>query len=92
MEPALIIGIIIVLVLVISLLIKFPNCKHEEKIYYDVEGDQLPGDTSEACFCECKQCGETFVIPSGFQSDAHFENYLLYGGGPKRYIGEDKDE
>ena len=72
------------IILLISWLLKSPKCKHEEKTFYDAEGDKLPGDQTEACFCRCEACGETFVIPSGFQSDAHFESYLLYGGGPKR--------
>jgi hypothetical protein len=84
MNPLLIIGIFMCVAVLIFLLLKSSECKHEEKIYYDAEGDELPGDQSEACFCECKNCGKTFVIPSGFQSDAHFEHYLLYGGGPKR--------
>ncbi len=84
MDFLMIIGIGIALVLVIYLLFKFPKCKHEEKTYFDAEGDKLPGDQTEACFCRCEACGETFVIPSGFQSDAHFESYLLHGGGPKR--------
>ena len=79
-----ILGVVIGLVLVILLLLRPRGCKHEEKTYYDAEGDKLPGDQTEACFCRCEACDETFVIPSGFQSDSHFENYLLYGGGPKR--------
>ena len=84
MDPLIIVGIVFGLVLLISLFLKSNECKHKEKIYYDADGNKLPGDQTEACFCECTGCGETFVIPSGFQSDAHFENYLLYGGGPKR--------
>ena len=84
MEFIFVVGVFITLTLIISLYQNSSVCNHEEKTYYDADGDKLPGDQTEACFCECKQCGETFVIPSGFQSDAHFESYLLYGGGPKR--------
>jgi hypothetical protein len=52
------------------------ECNHAEQVYYDASGDELPGDQSEACFCKCLKCGQVSVIPSGFQSDAHFENYL----------------
>jgi hypothetical protein len=57
-------------------LFKTPECDHAEQVYYDAAGDELLGDLSEACFCECLKCGRQGVIPSGFQSDAHFENYL----------------
>ncbi len=57
-------------------LFKKPECDHSEQIYYDATGDELPGDQNEACFCKCKKCGQVSVIPSGFQSDAHFDNYL----------------
>ena len=57
-------------------LFKDPECDHSEQIYYDAAGDELPGDQSEACFCTCLKCGRQAVIPSGFQSDAHFDNYL----------------
>lgn len=65
--------------LLIGRLFKGSECDHTEQVYYDAAGDELPGDQSDACFCICKGCGQTFVIPTGFQSDAHFENYLLYG-------------
>jgi hypothetical protein len=53
-----------------------PECDHAEQIYYDAAGDELPGNQSDACFCKCLKCGREGVIPSGFQSDAHFDNYL----------------
>ena len=53
-----------------------PECDHAMKIYYDAAGDELPSDLSEACFCKCKKCGQVSVIPSGFQSDTHFDHYL----------------
>jgi len=53
-----------------------PKCEHSEQIYFDASGDELPGDQSEACFSKCKKCDQVSVIPSGFQSDAHFEHYL----------------
>jgi len=84
MNPLIVIGIMIGMTVVIMRLLKSRECKHEEMTYYDAEGDKLPRDQTEACFCRCEACGKTLVIPSGFQSDAHFENYLLYGGGPKR--------
>lgn len=84
MDFKMIVGVVVVVVFMILLLFRPRGCKHEEKTYYDAEGDKLPGDQTEACFCECKACGQTFVIPSGFQSDAHFESYLQFGGGPKR--------
>lgn len=92
MDFTTIVGIVFGLAFVILLLIRPRACKHEKMTYYEAEGDKLPGDQTEACFCRCEACGKTFVIPSGFQSDAHFENYLLYGGGPKRQIGKDRDE
>ena len=58
------------------ILFKKPECDHSMRIYYDATGDELPGDQSEACFCKCMKCGQVSVIPSGFQSDAHFDNYL----------------
>ena len=69
------------------------ECNHAEQVYYDAAGDELPGDQSEACFCKCLKCGQVSVIPSGFQSDAHFENYLHQceqGGSQamKKIIGE----
>lgn len=81
--------ILFLLVVIISLLIfrlfRKPECSHTECIYYDAAGDELPGDQSDACFCKCKQCGQVSVIPSGFQSDAHFEHYLYESeqGGSK---------
>lgn len=64
------------LALLIWKLLKKPECDHAEQIYYDASGDELPGDQSDACFCKCKKCGRVAVIPSGFQSDAHFDHYL----------------
>lgn len=84
MEPVTVIGIITGITLLIWLILRPRGCDHAEKTYYDLDGEELLGDQSEACFTTCNQCGETFVIPSGFQSDAHFESFLLYGGGPKK--------
>lgn len=64
------------LLLLIGKLVKGAECDHTEQIYYDASGDELPGDQSDACFCKCKKCGRVAVIPSGFQSDAHFDHYL----------------
>lgn len=68
--------LIIGLVWLIWKLFYKPECDHAEQIYYDAAGDELPGDQSDACFCKCLKCGREGVIPSGFQSDAHFDNYL----------------
>jgi hypothetical protein len=64
------------LALLILKFFKSPECDHAEQVYYDAAGDELPGDQSEACFCKCLKCGREAVILSGFQSDAHFDNYL----------------
>ena len=69
-------GFIIGLAWLIRRLFKKPGCDHTELVFYDAAGDELPGDQSDACFCKCLKCGREGVIPSGFQSDAHFENYL----------------
>lgn len=76
------IGIILLaigLVFLIGRIFKGSECDHAERIYYDAAGDELPGDQSDACFCKCKKCGQVGVIPSGFQSDAHFDHYLYEG-------------
>ena len=52
------------------------KCKHEVQTYFDATCDELAGDQSEACFSKCQECGKMFVITSGFQSGAHFENCL----------------
>ncbi len=84
-------AILFISMLVIILLPK--GCQHEEQTYFDASGDELPGDQSEACFSKCQQCGKTFVIPSGFQSDAHFENYLheaeIGGSSALKKMGKD---
>jgi len=61
---------------VLLLIFRKPGCKHENQIFFDASGDELPGYDSEACFCKCLDCGQVSVIPSNFQSDAHFDNYL----------------
>jgi hypothetical protein len=76
MNGIIVFSMIIGLSWLIWILLKKPECDHSERIYYDTAGDELPGDQSEACFCKCKRCGQVSVIPSGFQSDAHFDNYL----------------
>ena len=76
METSLIILLAVVLIPIIVIILSPKGCKHEEQTYYDAAGDELPGDHSEACFSKCRQCGKTFVIPCGFQSDAHFDNFL----------------
>ncbi len=76
MNETVIILLVIVLLFLIGKLFKGSECDHAEQVYYDAAGDELPGDQSEACFCKCLKCGRQAVIPSGFQSDAHFENYL----------------
>ena len=85
MEPYLILLLAFILILVVINLITPPECKHEDQVYYDASGDELPGDQSDACFCKCVKCGRVGVIPSGFQSDAHFDNYLSQSelGGSK---------
>lgn len=71
-----IILLLIGLLFLIAKIFKSPVCEHAEQIYYDATGDELPSDLSEACFCKCLKCGKVSVIPSGFQSDAHFDNFL----------------
>lgn len=71
-----IIILVIGLLFLLAKIFKRPECAHAEQIYYDASGDELPGDRSDACFCKCKKCGQVSVIPSGFQSDAHFDHYL----------------
>jgi len=94
MEPYLIFLLAALLILVIVKLIVPPECKHEEQVYFDAAGDELPGDQSDACFSKCKKCGKAFVIPSGFQSDAHFDNFLsqseLGGSQAVKKIGKEK--
>ncbi|HNS50561.1 MAG TPA: hypothetical protein PKO09_05195 [Anaerolineae bacterium] len=68
--------LVIGLLLLIARLMKGSGCDHAGQLYYGASGDELPGDQSDACFCKCTKCGRTAVIPSGFQSDAHFDNYL----------------
>lgn len=68
--------LVIGLLLLIGRLFKGSECDHAEQVYYDAAGDELPGDQSDACFCKCVKCGRVAVIPSGFQSDAHFDQYL----------------
>ena len=76
MNDLLIVLLFLGLVFLILKLFKVPDCDHAEQVFYDAAGDELPGDQSEACFCTCLKCGRRAVIPSGFQSDDHFENYL----------------
>ncbi len=76
MSDFLIIILVIIIIFLIWRFFRTSECDHAQQIYYDASGDKLPGDQSETCFSECKNCGKTFLIPSGFQSDAHFENYL----------------
>jgi hypothetical protein len=57
-------------------LFKSPQCDHSQRIYYDAAGDELPGDQSDACFFKCLKCDQVSVIPAGFQSDAHFDQFL----------------
>ena len=64
------------LLLLMGRLFRNSECDHEDQTYYDAAGDELPGDQSDACFCKCKKCDRVAVIPSGFQSDAHFDHYL----------------
>ena len=94
MEPYLIFLLAAVFFLIVVILLSPKKCKHEEQTYYDAAGDELPGDQSEACFSKCRQCGKTFVIPSGFQSDAHFDNFLseseLGGSQAVKKIGKEK--
>ena len=53
-----------------------PECEHAEQSYFDANGEELSGDQTEACFSKCSKCGKKFLIPSGFQSDAHLEHFL----------------
>jgi hypothetical protein len=76
MQDYLIIPVAIILTWLLLRLFKQPACKHAEQIFYDAAGEELPGDQSDACFSRCLKCGQVSVIPSGFQSDAHFESYL----------------
>jgi hypothetical protein len=76
MNDFIIIFLVIGLLFLMIKVFKSSECDHSERIYYDAAGDELPGDQSEACFCKCKKCGQVSVIPSGYQSDAHFDNYL----------------
>ena len=72
-------GIILLVICLVWLfwrIFRTPECDHAEQIYYDASGDKLPGDQSDACFCKCLKCGRVGMIPSGFQSDAHFDHYL----------------
>jgi hypothetical protein len=83
--------LIIGLAVLIWKLFTKPECNHAEQVFYDAAGDELPGDQSEACFCTCLKCGREAVIPSGFQSDAHFDNYLhLREQGGSRSIKKNK--
>jgi hypothetical protein len=76
MNPILIPFLIICLTVLICKLFEKNECDHAQQTYYDASGDELPGDQTEACFSECVKCGKKFVIPSGFQSDSHFEHFL----------------
>jgi hypothetical protein len=67
------------LLILVGRLFKGSECDHAERVYYDAAGDELPTDQSDACFCKCLKCGQVSVIPSGFQSDAHFDHYLHEG-------------
>jgi|GEM_PF-2126187 len=52
------------------------GCDHDY-VYYDEAGDPMSEvEWGEPCFSKCVKCGEVNVIPSGFQSDASFENFL----------------
>jgi hypothetical protein len=94
MDTYLIILLAVVLILIFVIILSPKGCKHEEQTYYDAAGDELAGDQSEACFSKCDQCGKIFVIPSGFQSDTHFENYLheteMGGSSAVKKIGKEK--
>jgi hypothetical protein len=79
MNEFIIIFLVVGLLFLITKMLKSPECDHAERIYYDAAGDELPRDQSDACFCKCKKCGKVSVIPSGFQSDAHFDSYLNEG-------------
>jgi hypothetical protein len=76
MNDLLIFLIILSVIVVISKLFNNHVCDHAEQVYYDAAGDELSENQNEACFCKCTKCGRVAVIPSGFQSNAHFENYL----------------
>lgn len=75
-EVLIIVIIITSLVILAGKIFKIPGCDHAQQTYYDAAGDELPGEQSEACFCKCLKCGREGVIPSGFQSDTHFEHFL----------------
>ena len=68
--------LVISLLILVAMIVKHPTCDHADQAYYDAAGDELLGDQSEACFCKCLKCGQIHVIPTGFQSDAHFDHYL----------------
>ena len=76
MNDLILIFLVLGLILLIVRILKSPECDHADRVYYDAAGDELPGDQSEACFFKCLKCGQICVIPTGFQSDAHFDNYL----------------
>jgi hypothetical protein len=71
-----IILLVIGLIFLFLRLFKSPRCDHSQRIYYDAAGDELPGDQSDACFFKCLKCDQVSMIPSGFQSDAHFDQFL----------------
>ena len=92
MNDLLIVLLFLAFVFLLLKLFKVPECDHSEQVFYDAAGDELPGDQSEACFCTCLKCGREAVIPSGFQSDAHFDNYLhLREQGGSQSIKKNKD-
>jgi hypothetical protein len=65
----------VVLLLVVKSLCS-PDCDHE-MVYYDEAGDPLERVASDsACFSKCRKCSQIWLVPSGFQSDASFDNYL----------------
>ena len=76
LENPYILLLILGVILFLYLFLKKPACKHERQVYFDAAGDELPGYDTEACFSKCLDCGQVSVIPSNFQSDAHFDNYL----------------
>lgn len=52
------------------------SCNHE-LIHYDEAGDRLDEvERGERCFSRCGKWGEISLIPSGFQADASFDNFL----------------
>ena len=93
MKDYIIIMVALGLIWLIWKIFRTPDCDHSEQVYYDAAGDELPGDQSEACFCECLKCGRTGMIPSGFQSDAHFDHYLYESEqGGSRAVKKKKDD